>query len=110
MQVFIGMWTPNDKWRAMSAPARTAYLSKVTASTRLRLGGEAESIAWGQNIDASSSDKWSFFCVWRFPNREMGAKYLSILEENDWNEYFETESIYGDPKTPFDVLTQHVTY
>jgi hypothetical protein len=109
MQIFVGMWCPNQKWHAMSAAARTAYLSKVSAATRLRLGGEAEAIAWSKNADESSAEKWTFFCVWRFPNRDMGAKYLAILAENGWNDYFETESLYGDTKTPFDVLTQHVT-
>jgi hypothetical protein len=109
MQIFIGMWKPTEKWFAMGAASRTAYLSKVSAATRLKLGGDAESIAWCHNDDADSADKWKFFCVWRFPRREMSDQYLAILEENGWNDYFNTESIRGDPKTPFDVLTQHVT-
>ena len=38
MQVFIGMWKPKNSWHALSQAERTAYLSKVTALTRLRLG------------------------------------------------------------------------
>jgi hypothetical protein len=109
MQIFIGMWKPTEKWHAMGAAARTAYLSKVSAATRLKLGGDAESIAWAQNDDPVTKDIWSFFCVWRFPRREMGEQYRAILAENGWDDYFETRSIRGDAKTPFDVLTQHVT-
>ncbi len=109
MQIFIGMWKPTEKWFAMGAAARTAYLSKVSAATRLRLGGDAESIAWCHNDDTTSTAQWKFFCVWRFPRRDMSDQYLSILNDNGWNDYFVTESLRGDPKTPFDVLTQHVT-
>ena len=38
----------------------------------------------------------------------MGDAYLAVLNENGWNEYFETQSLRGDAKTPFDVMTQHV--
>lgn len=109
MQIFIGMWKPTDKWHALGAASRTAYLSKVSAATRLKLGGDAESIAWGQNDDPSTMDLYSFFCIWRFPRREQCEHYVSILAESGWNEYFTTVSLRGDPKTPFDVLTQHVT-
>ncbi len=109
MQVFIGYWTPTEKWSALSAAARTAYLSKVSAATRLKLGGEAESVAWGKNEDPRSQNQWKFFCVWKFPRVEMCEQYLAILDSQGWNEYFQTESMYAAPKTPFDVLTQHVT-
>jgi haloalkane dehalogenase len=109
MQIFIGMWKPTAKWIALGAAARTAYLSKVSAATRLKLGGDAESIAWGHNDDVSTKDTFTFFCIWRFPRREMSDQYRSILAENGWDEYFTTTSLRGDPKTPFDVLTQHVT-
>jgi hypothetical protein len=109
MQLFIGMWKPTEKWHSMGAAARTAYLSKVSAVTRLKLGTDAESIAWGQNIDASTQHEFTFFCVWRFPRSEMSDQYRSILSENGWDDYFKTVSLRGDPKTPFDVLTQHVT-
>ena len=108
MQVFIGMWKPRDTWLALSQSQRTAYLSKVTAFTRLRLGSKAESIAWGENRHPASAAQWRYFCVWRFPTAEMGEAYLRVLNENGWNEYFETESLRGDAKTPFDVMTQHV--
>ena len=108
MQVFIGLWKPKPSWLALSQPARTAYLSKVTAVTRLRLGNKAEAVAWGQNNHEPTADRYQYFCVWRFPNAEMGDAYLSVLAENGWNDYFETDSVRGDPKTPFDVMTQHV--
>lgn len=108
MQVFIGMWKAKDTWLALSQPQRTAYLSKVTAVTRLRLGNKAESIAWGENRHEATAAQWMFFCVWRFPTAEMGDAYLAVLNENGWNEYFETQSLRGDAKTPFDVMTQHV--
>jgi len=108
MQVFIGMWKPTGKWMEMSQTARTAYLSKVTALTRLRLGNKAESIAWGENNHTPSAEQWRYFCVWRFPNPDMGDAYLEVLAENGWNDYFETISVRGEPKTPFDVMTRHV--
>jgi len=108
MQVFIGMWKPTGKWMEMSQTARTAYLSKVTALTRLRLGNKAESIAWGENNHTASADQWRYFCVWRFPNPDMGDAYLEVLAENGWNDYFDTVSVRGEPKTPFDVMTRHV--
>ena len=108
MQVFIGMWKPTGKWMEMSQTARTAYLSKVTALTRLRLGNKAESIAWGENNHIPSAEQWRYFCVWRFPNPDMGDAYLEVLAENGWNDYFETISVRGEPKTPFDVMTRHV--
>ncbi len=108
MQIFIGLWKPTARWTDMSAPARTAYLSKVSAITRLKLGSSAESIAWGHNDEASSAERFHFFCVWRFPTHEMSDTYLSILADNGWNDYFDTISVKGAPKTPFDVMTQHV--
>ena len=108
MQVFIGLWKPKSSWLALSQPARTAYLSKVTALTRLRLGSKAEALAWGRNDHTPTADRYQFFCVWRFPDEATGDAYLSVLAENGWNEYFETDSVRGDPKTPFDVMTQHV--
>jgi hypothetical protein len=108
MQVFIGMWKPTGKWLELSQPARTAYLSKVTALTRLRLGNKAESIAWGENNHSPSAAQWQYFCVWRFPSPDMGDAYLSVLAENGWNDYFDTVSVRGEPKTPFDVMTRHV--
>jgi haloalkane dehalogenase len=108
MQVFIGMWKPKSNWLALSQPARTAYLSKVTAQTRLRLGSAAEALAWGENTHAESSGKWQFFCVWRFPDPAMVDAYLDVLNETGWNDYFATESLTGVPKSPFDVMTRHV--
>ena len=108
MQLFIGLWKPKPSWLALSQPARTAYLSKVTALTRLRLGSKAEAIAWGQNDHADTAVRYQFFCVWRFPDPTMGQAYIDVLAENGWNDYFATESIHGAPKTPFDVMTQHV--
>jgi hypothetical protein len=108
MQVFVGIWRPTEQWLSLSRPARTAYLSKLSAATRLRLGTKAESIAWAENINPDSSERTQFFCVWRFPNEAMSEQYLSVLAEHQWNDYFETESFYGAPKTPFDVMTKHV--
>jgi hypothetical protein len=103
MQIFIGMWKPTDKWHALGAASRTAYLSKVSAATRLKLGGDAESIAWGQNVDPATNGDWHFFCIWRFPRREMSDQYRAILAENGWDDFFTTTSLRGDPKTLFDV-------
>ncbi len=108
MQVFVGIWRPTEAWHAMSKPARTAYLSKVSAATRLRLGSKAESIAWVENVNAESAERTQFFCVWRFPDEAMGKHYLAVLADHQWNDYFATESFYGAPKTPFDVMTKHV--
>jgi len=108
MQVFIGLWKPTSKWQQLSQTARTAYLSKVTALTRLRLGNKAESIAWGENTRQSTSGVWQFFCVWRFPSTEECDIYLEVLSANGWNDYFDTVSVQGEPKTPFDVMTRHV--
>lgn len=108
MQVFIGMWKPRSSWHALSRAQRTAYLSKVTALTRLRLGATAESLAWGENSHEASAGQWQYFCVWRFANADAGDAYLQVLAENGWNEYFETESLRGEPKTPLDVMTRHV--
>lgn len=108
MHVFVGMWKPKASWLALSQPARTAYLSKVTALTRLRLGPKAEPLAWSENTHESSAERWQFFCVWRFEKSELGDAYLSVLNDNGWNDYFETESLRGAPKTPFDVMTRHV--
>ncbi len=108
MHIFVGMWKPKPAWLTLSQPARTAYLSKVTALTRLRLGAKAESVAWSENTHAPSAAQWHFFCVWRFPSPELGDAYLDVLGENGWNDYFETESLRGAPKTPFDVMTRHV--
>ncbi|MFO1344019.1 DUF6616 family protein [Casimicrobium huifangae] len=108
MQVFIGMWKPRNSWHALSQAERTAYLSKVTALTRLRLGPKAESVAWGENNHAATAEQWKYFCVWRFANTDVGDAYLQVLAENGWNDYFDTESLRGEPKTPFDVMTRHV--
>ncbi len=108
MHVFVGMWKPKAGWLALSQPARTAYLSKVTALTRLRLGAKAEPVAWSENTHATTADKWHFFCVWRFVSPELGDAYLDVLAQNGWDDYFETESLRGEPKTPFDVMTRHV--
>ena len=108
MHIFVGMWKPKATWLALSQPARTAYLSKVTALTRLRLGAKAESVAWSENTHHGTAEKWHFFCVWRFASPELGDAYLDVLNENGWNEYFETEILRGAPKTPFDVMTRHV--
>lgn len=108
MQLFIGLWKPKQSWLELSQPARTAYLSKVTALTRLRLGSKAEAIAWGKNDCAETAARYQFFCVWRFPDPSMGQAYIDVLAENGWNDYFDTDSIHGAPKTPFDVMTQHV--
>jgi hypothetical protein len=108
MRVLIGVWKPRDNWLALAQPARTAYLSRVSALTRLRLGSGAESLAWGENLHPDTSGQWRFFCVWRFARDDMSDAYLSVLADNGWNDYFDTETICGEPKTPFDVMTRHV--
>ena len=57
MHIFVGMWKPKATWLAMSQPARTAYLSKVTALTRLRLGAKAEPVAWSENTHTGTAEK-----------------------------------------------------
>ena len=42
------------------------------------------------------------------PDPTTGQAYIDVLAENGWNDYFATESVRGDPKTPFGVMTQHV--
>ena len=94
---------------ASTVPAGSlANAASVGANSRLRLGSKAEAVAWGQNDHADTADRYPFFCVWRFPDPTMGQAYIDVLSENGWNDYFATESIHGAPKTPFDVMTQHV--
>jgi hypothetical protein len=109
MQIFIGLWRATSAWAELGIAARTTYLSKLSADVRRAVGEDAEAIAWGENEEPTSRDEWQFFAVWRFPKAEQAQAYAHTLAANDWHRYFTTVQIVGAPKTPFDVLTKHVT-
>lgn len=109
MHVFIGLWSAKPAWSDLNAVGRTAYLSKLSAHVRKAVGDTAESIAWGENDAAQSREEWQFFAVWRFTTPMQTAAYSRTLAEQGWNDYFESIEVTGSPKTPFDVLTRHVT-
>jgi hypothetical protein len=109
MQMFIGLWRAKPAWNSMNAVARTAYLSKLSAEVRRAVGESAESIAWGENDDNASREQWQFFAVWRFTDPAQSVAYADTLNAHGWYDNFESIQVTGAPKTPFDVLTRHVT-
>jgi hypothetical protein len=109
MHVFIGLWRAKPAWSEMNTVGRTAYLSKLSADVRKAVGDTAESIAWGENEDLASRETWQFFAVWRFAQAQQSHAYARTLSEHEWHRYFEAIHVSGSPKTPFDVLTRHVT-
>jgi hypothetical protein len=109
MHIFIGLWRATAAWQEKGVAARTAYLSKLSADVRRAVGENAESIAWGENEADGTRQEWQFFAVWRFPTIEQAHAYAAALDAHDWSHYFHTIQIVGAPKTPFDVLTKHVT-
>jgi hypothetical protein len=108
MHAFIGHWRAKPAWFELSLAARTAFLSKVSIAVQAGVGKSGEMLAWGSD-ELNMDNGERFFSVWRFPDRASAERYSQVLEQEGWNDYFESDTLIGTIQTPMGVFTRHIT-